>query len=398
MSSKLRFGTFIAPFHSLKEDPTLCLERDLDLVTLLDDLDYDEAWVGEHHSGGMEIIPSPEIFIAMSSQRTKHIQYGTGVVSLPYHNPLMVAQRINYLDHLTRGRVAFGMGPGALPTDMMMIGVPVSKSRTRMEEAIKAIIPLLRGESVTMKTDWFDLTDARISIDPYTRPSVEMAVAAVASPGGPVTAGQYGIGLLSVAATAGPGFNALKSTWEIAEEAAKDSGNRIDRANWRVVGPMHIAETREQARAEVRYGIEEHIRYFREVAALPIVPEGVDSVDVLTESGFAVIGTPDDAIAQIERLHEQSGGFGTYLLFDHNWVPWETKKRSHEMIARYVRPHFQSSNVARRSSYNWAKGHREQVTKDFNARTAARTAQHIKEKGAQHLDPALVSSLEPTEK
>jgi limonene 1,2-monooxygenase len=201
------------------------------------------------------------------------------------------------------------------------------------------------------------------------------------------------MGLLSIAATQGAGFNALASTWALAEDAAKDSGATVDRANWRVVGPMHIAETREQARAEVRHGIEEHVRYFSEVAALPIVPEGIDPVDAFVESGYAVIGTPEDAIAQISRLLDQSGGFGTYLLFDHNWAPWAEKKRSHEMIARYVRPHFQSSNTMRRESWDWAKSQRESLIEQFQAGIAARTAAHMMEKGEANLNPELVSAI-----
>lgn len=393
MAAKLRFGAFIPPFHSLKEDPTLAMERDLDIVTLMDKLDFDEAWIGEHHSGGMELIPSPEIFIAMSSQRTRHIRYGTGVVSLPYHNPFTVAERINYLDHLTRGRVMFGMGPGSLPTDAHMLGVPVSQTRARLDEAMQAIIPLLRGETVTMKTDWFDLNEARLVTAPYTKPGVDMTVASVASPGGAVASGKYGIGLLSVAATQAAGFNALASTWAIAEQAAAEAGTTIDRSNWRIVGPMHLAETREQAREEVRYGIEEFVRYYAEVAALPIVPPGIDPVDAFVESKFAVIGTPEDAIAQIERLQQQSGGFGAYLLFDHNWAPWEAKKRSYEMFARYVKPAFQTANDIRAASWQWAADRRAGLMKQVEAGIAARTAQHIAEKGEANINPDLVNAL-----
>ena len=397
MSAKLRFGAFVPPFYGLNEDPTLSMERDLDLVTLMDQLGYDEAWIGEHHSGGMELIPSPELFIAASSQRTKNIRYGTGVVSLPYHNPFMVAERLNFLDHITRGRVMMGMGPGSLPTDAHMMGVPIAQTRARMDEAMVAVVALLRGETVTMKTDWFDLNEARLVCDPYSRPSIDMAVASVASPGGAVASGRYGIGLISVAATQAAGFNALASTWALAEQAAAESGRSIDRSNWRVVGPMHIAETREQARAEVRYGIEEFVRYYKEVAALPIVPPGVDPVDAFVESKFAVIGTPDDAVEQITRLQEQSGGFGAYLLFDHNWAPWAAKKRSYEMIARYVRPHFQAVNGIRRDSWEWAANRREGMMKEVQHGIAARTAQHIAEKGEGNINPDILNALKAAE-
>src|ERR1700733_6989603 len=105
MTIKLRNGIFLAPFHPTDEDPTQCIQRDLELIEYLDRIGYEEAGVGEHPSAGFEIISSPELFIAAAAERTKRIRLGTGVISLPYHNPLMVANRIIQLDHMTRGRI-----------------------------------------------------------------------------------------------------------------------------------------------------------------------------------------------------------------------------------------------------------------------------------------------------
>ena len=145
----LRFGIFLAPFHSPDENPTLALERDLDLVTHIDKLGYNEAWIGEHHSGGFEIIASPEVFIAFAAERTKNIRLGTGVSSLAYHHPLINADRINQLDHMTRGRVMFGVGPGSLPSDAFAMGFHPNEQRRRMNEALDVLLPLLNGEPVS---------------------------------------------------------------------------------------------------------------------------------------------------------------------------------------------------------------------------------------------------------
>ena len=110
--NRLQFGAFMAPFHRVGENPTLALERDLELIQWLDVLGYDEIYVGEHHSAGWETIASPELFIATAAERTRHIRLGTGVISLPYHHPLMVANRMVQLDHLTRGRVILGVRAG----------------------------------------------------------------------------------------------------------------------------------------------------------------------------------------------------------------------------------------------------------------------------------------------
>jgi len=392
---KLRFGAFLAPFHPVDENPTLALERDLELVQLMDKLGYDEAWIGEHHSDGYEIIASPELFIATAAERTRHIRLGTGVVSLPYHNPLMVAQRINQLDHITRGRVMFGVGPGALPSDAMMLGIAVVKQRDRMDEALDVVVRLLQGETVTAKTDWFTLANARLHISPYTRPKVEMAVASQVSPTGARAAGKHGLGLLSIGATTSGGFNALASNWAVCEETARDSGTIVDRKFWRAVGPVHIAETRQKARENVRFGLEKWLFYFREVAALALAPmEGADPVDAIVASGLAVVGTPEDCIEQIEKLQKQSGGFGCFLQLAHNWANWEATQRSYELIARYVMPHFQNSNANREQSLNFARSNYTNLVEQAKVAVGTRIAKYVAEKGTGNIQPELLEAFE----
>lgn len=390
---RLRFGAFIAPFHPVEENPTLAIQRDLELVEWLDHLDYDEAWIGEHHSAAYELIASPELFIAAASQRTKHIRLGTGVSSLPYHHPLILADRINQLDHLTRGRTMFGVGPGALVSDAWMMGIPVQKQRDRMDEALAVLVRLLRGEEVTHQSDWFELKNARLQMTPYSRPCVEMAVANQVSPTGARAAGRHGLGLLSLGATSTAGFNALSSNWAIACEQAAEHGQSMDRAGWRLVGPMHVAETREQAMADVRFGLDKWIFYFREVANLPIVPEGDDPVQAMIDTGLAVIGTPEDAANRIQQLIDQSGGFGAFLFMDHNWAPFAAKKRSYELVARYVFPQFQALNVNRQASMDWVRSNKNEFTTQVRAAVGARIVQHIQEKGTENIRPEIIALI-----
>src|SRR5437763_688533 len=166
---RLRFGIFLAPFHRYPDNPTLAFERDLELIEWLDTLGFDEAWVGEHHSAGWETIASPEVFIAAAVQRTRHIKLGTGVVSLPYHHPLMVANRMVLLDHLSRGRVMLGVGPGVLYTDAVMLGIEPTRQREMMDESLGVILRLLtETKPVSHKSDWFELNDAALHLRPYT--------------------------------------------------------------------------------------------------------------------------------------------------------------------------------------------------------------------------------------
>src|SRR3954463_16076686 len=371
---RLRFGTFLAPFHPAGENPTLALQRDLELVEHLDRLGYDEAWIGEHHSAGTELIASPEIFIAAAAERTRRIKLGTGVTSIAYHNPLWVAERMVLLDHLTRGRTMLGCGPGSLPTDSMMLGLNPTDTRELMEVDLDIIMRLLRGETVTERTRTHDLVDARLHLRPYTQPRFDTDVAAAASPTGPRLAGRHGGGLLSIGATLTPdGFDALAHHWSVMEERAAAFGTTVDRAKWRLVGLMHIAETREQAYRDVEHGIEQWFRYFQKVAAFPqMAVEGGDvkeMIDFINEAGVGAIGTVEDAAAQVERLVQQSnGGFGAMLLLAHEWANPQATRRSFELIAQQVMPRFQGQAQptldARARASETRSGHADQQNAD----------------------------------
>lgn len=383
-SNPTQFGIFLAPFHPCGQNPTLSLERDLELIVHLDRLGFDEAWVGEHHSAGYEIISSPEVFIAVAAERTRHIRLGTGVSSLPYHQPLMLADRMQLLDHLTRGRVMLGVGPGALPSDAFMMGIEVARQRDMMEQALEAILLLLRGdEPVNIETDWFTLRDARLQLPGFQRPHLEVAVAAQVSPSGPRAAGRFGCSLLSIGATNQAGFDILGAHWQVMEERAAQFGTTVDRARWRLVGPMHIAETTEQAERDVAFGLAEWIDYFERVAALPLAPNTANHaslVEAINASGLAVIGTPDDAVAQIRRLIDQSGGFGTYLLMAHEWADSAATLRSYELFSRYVIPEITGSAARQVTSRDWAAENRPTFIGAAGAAVFTAVQQHWAEK------------------
>jgi len=386
----LRFGVFYAPFHPVGQDPTLALEYDLERVAELDRLGFDEAWFGEHHSGGYEIISCPEIFIAAAAERTKHIKLGTGVVSLPYHHPWLVADRLVLLDHLTRGRLIFGAGPGALPTDAYIMGIDPVDQRRMMEESLEAILALLSSEEpVSRQTDWFTMREARLQVRPYTWPHFEVAVAAMVSPSGPRLAGKYGVSLLSLSMSVIEGFAAVGQAWGVVEEqAAKHERPAPDRRTWRVLGIMHIAETRDQAIDECTHGLEAFANYFGGGAGfVPLanqVGDGPKSprefVESYAESGSVVIGTPDDAIAYVERLLGQSGGFGTFLLLGHDWADRAATLRSYRLFAREVIPHFKGRLESPRASHEWATGKRAEIFGRAGQAIMNAITSHVEEK------------------
>ena len=367
LPARMKFGIFMAPFHPVGDNPTLALERDLELIELLDDLGYDEAWIGEHHSAGWETIASPEVFIAAAAQRTHRINLGTGVISLPYHHPLMTANRMVQLDHMTRGRVMMGVGPGALVTDAYMMGIDFSTQRPRMDEGLGIIIRLLtETEPITYESDWFTLRDARLHLRPYTRPHFPIAVAAAATPSGLVLAGKHGTAVLSLSVLASDAIRStLQEFWHIAEETAAEHGNTMKREEWRLVLHVFLAETRKEAVEQARVKAGQYQRgYFENALGNPPTFDGPPDriVDAMVDRGAWCVGTPDDLVEMIHRLDEESGGFGGLLIQATEWGTREQVFRSYELLARYVMPRFQGTMDSLESSYDWAVERRDELT------------------------------------
>ncbi|PKB63926.1 MAG: monooxygenase [SAR202 cluster bacterium Io17-Chloro-G2] len=360
LPQRMKFGVFLGPFHRVGENPTLAIDRDLELVEWLDDLGYDEAWIGEHHSAGWEIIASPEIFMGIAADRTKHIKLGSGVISLPYHHPLMVADRMVQLDHMTHGRVLFGVGPGALPGDAYMMGIPPEVQRERMDESLGVIIRLFTEEEpITYKCDWFELNEGILQLRPYLKPHMPIAVASVQTGAGVTLAGKHGAAVLTITVPRDPsaGPSDLKGLWDVAEESADKHGHTMNRDDWRLVLPVHLAETRKEALDDARIGSGRYLREYSEGTngRAAIFDGPLEKViDQMSDNGSWIIGTPDDCVEAIHKLAEQSGGFGGFLVQTVDWAPREKMLRSYELLARYVMPQFQGTLAGPAASNRWA--------------------------------------------
>ncbi len=363
----LKFGIFVPPFHRIGENPTLAMERDLELVEWVDALGFDEAWIGEHHSTGWQTIASPELFMAVACERTRHIRLGSGVVSLPYHHPFMVADRMVLLDHLSRGRVMMGVGSGALASDSYMLGIDPATQKDRTDEALGIIIRLMTETApLSYKSDWFQINEGVLQLRPYQRPHMPITVASIRSPWGLAVAGKYGVGVLSAAVRVKSAKDQPEPSelWTIAEEAAAQHGKEMKRQDWRVSIPVHLAESRREAVEDVRVASGRFIReYSEETAGMNsgIAGPAEKIVDAMIESGSWVVGTPDDCIAGIQRLIERSGGFGTFLVHVTEWTTREKVLHSYELLARYVMPQFQDSVAPLGRSNEWSKKHMQEL-------------------------------------
>lgn len=373
----LRFGSFMAPYHHIDGNAALQIRRDLELVQLLDELGYDEAWFGEHHSGGYEIIASPELMIAAAAERTKRIRLGTGVNSVPFHHPLILADRLNQLDYMTMGRFIAGFGPGQLPSDVHMMGMENDWMRDRMTQALDAIVPLLRGGTVTCKTDWFELREAKLQLGPYTPGGIDMTIASVFTPTGATLAGKHGLGILSLAAAHKFAQSKLMDNWAAYERSAAAHGNPSNRRDWRVLGIMHLADTKEQAIRDVEWGFQRYQRMHEDLYGGTFdwkSPQ--DAVRYWIENGVGswgtpIIGTPADAIEAIEFLQKLTGGFGTFLISSNQSATWSATKHSWELFAEYVIPHFRGFPAVRQASADWVHANNAMLISSRQASIAA---------------------------
>ena len=361
-----RFGCFLSPLHPIGESPSRLLAEDLGLIRLADELGLDEFWIGEHHSGGWGIIGSPEVFLAAAAAGTSRITLASGVVSAPYHNPFMVAERAVLLDHLSRGRYVLGLGAGSVPADMAMLGIDPRDTRRRLQESAEVISALLRGEPVTRRSDWFHLDGARLQLDTFSRAGVDLVIASAATPFGMQLAGRLGAQALSHAAApwgvvrpgVSMGIERLPDQWTEFEKAAAEAGHRADRAGWRVVIPLHVSTDRETALAQIYPGWERTRRelwmpnFAMPMSAQPNITRR--SFEATLEQGGIIAGSPAECVEQIRALAEHAGGFGTLLIGCQDWATREQQRASLDLFARYVVPELRGQLGRLRSSSDFA--------------------------------------------
>jgi limonene 1,2-monooxygenase len=344
----MSFGVFLAPYHPVGHSPLVTFRRDLEIIQRCDELGFDEAWVGEHHSAAWENIADPAVFLAAAGERTHRIRLGSGVVSLPYHHPMMVADRFVQLDYLTNGRAMLGVGPGALISDAVMMGIDPVTQRGRMDESLGVIIRLLAGDVVTHTSDWFALQEARLQMLPVNG-TMPIAVASTTSPSGMVCAGTHGVGVLSLGAGLIGGKKDLAAQWAMGQKAAAAAGRELRREDWRLVIRAHLAESREQAIAAVREGREQERQlYYRRVAGM----RNETTLEEEIEQDTSIVGTPEDMIAALHRLHDATGGFGGFMVLANDWAPHDATLRSYELMALRVLPELKGQLAPLRASYD----------------------------------------------
>ena len=354
----MQLGYFAMPLHPPGADYTEAIHEDLDTIVRIDELGFHEAWVGEHFTAEWEPIPAPELFIAMALARTKSIILGTGVTVLVNHNPFHLAHRIALLDHLAKGRFYWGVGSGANPLDFLAVGVDAASGEQReaMRVGVDMVLKLWDDPAPGVyESKWWRIeigepieeVSLRVHMKPYQKPHPPIAVAGTSERSPTlIQAGERGWMPLSIGITQ-PWV--LRKHWEAVEEGAQKAGRTPDRAQWRICREMYVADTTEQARAEVLQSTlaRDYREYFITFLKLydfttvikpdPSMPDEILTPEFLLDNGW-IVGSPDDVEQQIRKLYDEVGGFGVLMPMAHEWKPWDKWDRSMTLLAEEVMP------------------------------------------------------------
>jgi limonene 1,2-monooxygenase len=346
----MKFGLFFMPLHAPEECATLGIESDLRYCELADRLGYDEVWIGEHHTSGWETIASPEMFLAAASQRTSRIKLGTGVLTAPLHNPVQAAERITLLDHLSRGRVMLGMGPGLLSSDLKMFGLTSKLSRERIAEEVEIMIGLLHGdEPFSYHGKHYELDDVWVQLRPVqNRLPIALTTSGPAS-SATTLAAKHDLIMISGNFFATPNAVMGEHFTALAEQSA-GFGHPARRDDWRLATYIYVSESREKALEEISVGAQRFIKdYLFSYAGAFVKPkfeayEGQPSSDMtieqLAEKAGWIIGDPDSVTRQVAQLEADTGGIGTLLTIGGGWTRPADFEKSMDLFARYVIPNF----------------------------------------------------------
>jgi limonene 1,2-monooxygenase len=370
----MKFSFFMMPTHHPSENPTLAFHRDIDLIPYVESLGYDSFHIGEHHSGGWETMPSPEMALSMAAAKTGRIRLGTSVINLPFHHPYQVAERIAFLDHLSYGRAILGIGPSSLVTDKKLFNIDSDAARRMMAESADIIVRLLEADDpISHDGEFWQFNDLRLQLKSYQQPRLPLALPTTGGAESLDLAARHDMELWTPCGLNRPGEGVFVDFWKNFEGACERHGTTADRDKWHLVSNFYLAETREEAWADVSEGIMRETGYFTSIGFTPLYesykgqPVSEFTPQSVVERRDWVVGTPDDAIAWIEKKIADNGMFGGIMLTTHEWAGSEKLKRSLEMFARYVIPHF---NAGR---YNYRA-------------EADLLAQQVKDNGAVPLD------------
>jgi alkanesulfonate monooxygenase SsuD/methylene tetrahydromethanopterin reductase-like flavin-dependent oxidoreductase (luciferase family) len=353
----MKFGIFNIPYALDYADGKKSLQSvikwDLQVTEWADRHGIAEAYFAEHYTLGREASPAPDLMIAAASDRTSQITLGAAAHLLPYHNPVALAHRMLFLDHMTGGRYIAGAAPGAYPSDAQLFGTG-NDNPAMMIEALDII------EAIMTKPGPFTINGRFWSVDmpsydhdihgPHLKPfgdrAPRMAMTGMQAKSPTLTlCGNRGYIPISQEVST----QALAQHWVTYEEAATSHGHAADRADWRVTRDYFVADTDAEAIEAVVNGPmgdtwRRHLLpTFQELNLIPLVvgdaiePENL-TVEWMAEN-FWLVGSPTTVIEKARKLQEDTGGFGTLISFGYDYGSRpDVYERSFELLGSEVIP------------------------------------------------------------
>jgi limonene 1,2-monooxygenase len=243
-------------------------------------------------------------------------------------------------------------------TDKNLFGLATEKLYPMMAESVDIIVRLLESpEPIDHDGQFWKLKQMRLQLRSYQQPRMPLAIASSGNPVSLELAGKYGMLFLSPAGKNKRNNQTKAEQWQTVEAIAAKHGTQTSRDNWRIATCIYLADSREEAWRDVEASIDRDKHYFFSIglkAPYEAYP-GQPAHEITARSGADrrdwIIGTPEDAVAQIERMQAETGGFGGLMLTTHEWASTEKLRRSYELFARYVMPHFRGHTQGYRDEW-----------------------------------------------
>jgi alkanesulfonate monooxygenase SsuD/methylene tetrahydromethanopterin reductase-like flavin-dependent oxidoreductase (luciferase family) len=354
----MKFGVFNIPYalgySGGRRTARNVIDWDLQITRWADEYGLDEAFFAEHYTLGDEPSPAPDLMIAAASQLTSNITLGAAAHLLPYHNPVALAHRMMWLDHMTGGRYIAGVAPGAYASDAQLFGTGKSNGKMLIEalDIIEAIWTKtgpfkIDGEFFSVDMPAFDPEIAGPHLKPLQKPGIPLMITGMQATSPSLTeAGRRG----AIPMSQQVHESVLAEHWRTYSAAATEAGHTPSRADWHICRDFFVAETDEEARDRVFNGAmgklwgDYNIPLFVNKLGIGDLFSGgtIPPEDLTIEwmvDNFLLVGSPDTVIGKVEALYDSVGGFGSLITFTHEYdQDPETYRRSFELIGGKVRP------------------------------------------------------------
>jgi alkanesulfonate monooxygenase SsuD/methylene tetrahydromethanopterin reductase-like flavin-dependent oxidoreductase (luciferase family) len=361
----MEVGVFMMPSHPPERSLRDGFEWDLDHIELCDKLGFSEAWIGEHFTAPWEPNPAPDILIAQALQRTKNIRLAAGAHLLPYHHPAELACRVAFMDHISQGRIMFGIGSGGLPSDWRLFNVDgmAGENRKMTREALEIILKLWSSDGAfEYKGKYWTVNGIdpmfgtlKHHLKPLQTPHPPIGIAGLSPRSDTLEmAGEFGFMPLSLNLSR----EYLKDHWDSVVRGADKVGRVARRQDWRVVREVYIAETDAEARKLALNGMmgrayrEYLLPLFSQFRLLsvfkhdPSVPDSDVTPEYLCEHNW-LVGSPGTVTQKLAQMYDESGGFGTLTVinfdFKDEFSAWSA---SQQALMQEVLPQFNRKAAA----------------------------------------------------